>query len=517
MAVMITRKTSVFTLLFISCLFVVHSTDACGGVYSGSPSTTDDVDFTIDSDYFLSPKRTIRRDLKCIYRLKNEDKHGAILIYFDYFYLNDNGTLRQGDTLKISNDSATYFSYKGPQPRVHNSSTVDLTLELYRSTRNHHIGFKAYYKFLSAAQQVAWERSDKYIGAETVSPYYGGLIDQKFALHQEASVSQNNKVHYTWYIRCNVGSNILLNFLNIELGGSTLEVWDAEDSKVQIKIENEASKHSNVKRDNRRSLLSDGNFMFIRWIGEAKKGDNIQIAFAYVQKNKDEKCGDMYNACQFGAEYVCISNELMCDGTNHCHNGEDEDEMCRSSAKEGHYTNTYSNIAAIIGGAVCIFFLLLLSCMACVAYIRGPQPGRDINGIPQLISVEPIGGCSSFDEAAAIAHSDLPPCYLEVVLSKGYRAGGTTALTKKDECEEMPVHPPPYDVVTACDKPDAKALEVQLNPDTFQPETRIWEHKSKSKIVNAKKKKKKTNNPYCQHCNRQYRHECRVSEDWVCM
>ncbi|XP_033106469.1 uncharacterized protein LOC117108536 isoform X2 [Anneissia japonica] len=514
------RKTILIILIFTSLILLVQSTETCGAIYSGSPSKTDFGDFTIASSYFLSHHGTIKQDLNCTYRLNNLDKQGAILLYFDYFYLNDNGMLRQGDTLKISNDPDTYYSYKTPQPRVYDSSTLNLTLTLHHSTRDSHIGFKACYKFLSKDQRLAWEKADKYIGSETVPPYHGGLIDQTFLpLEGDASVSPNNKVHYTWYIRGTTGSTILLNFLNIELKASTLEVWDADDSKVQIQMGSIRSQ-ANIDQGNRRSLLSDGNFIYVRWVGEARQGDSIQVAYAFIKKEQDGDgaCGEMYLPCQFGADSVCISNELTCDGINHCHDGEDEDELlCLTKTRSGQYPS-YSNIAAIIGGAVCIFFLLLLSCMACVAYIRGPQPGRDINGIPHLISVEPIGRMSSFDEAAAIAHSDLPPCYLEVVLSKNYRTASTTTLTKIDECEEMPDQPPSYELVTSCDKPDAKVLEVQLNAETCQPETRIWEHRSKSRnLVNAMKKKKKTNNPFCQHCNRQYRHECRVNEDWVCL
>ncbi|XP_033106515.1 uncharacterized protein LOC117108568 isoform X2 [Anneissia japonica] len=136
---------------------------------------------------------------------------------------------------------------------------------------------------------------------------------------------------------------------------------------------------------------------------------------------------------------VCLNNgECSADGTCSCLPGY-YGEFCQSY-------NGYSTIGAIAGAVICIVFLLLLTCMAFAAHIRGPPNGE--SRLTRLVSVEARG--SSFDENSVFARNDFPPEYADVVSTgRGRRLSSLRLGGRGNSIDETePRSPPPmYEIV----------------------------------------------------------------------
>ncbi|XP_071960217.1 uncharacterized protein [Antedon mediterranea] len=140
---------------------------------------------------------------------------------------------------------------------------------------------------------------------------------------------------------------------------------------------------------------------------------------------------------------VCLHNGVCnADGSCACLPGY-YGENCQNIGYNG-----YSTIGAIAGAVICIVFLLLLTCMAFAAHIRGPQGTNGESRLTRLVSVEARG--NSFDESSVLARNDFPPEYADVVSTgRGRRFSSFKLGSRTNSIDEgEPRSPPPmYEIV----------------------------------------------------------------------
>ncbi|XP_050399347.1 uncharacterized protein LOC126816668 isoform X1 [Patella vulgata] len=266
------------------------------------------------------------------YLIQNLDPYGHVRLLFDDWDVSPQSEVKVYDGLTIHSPSMVLNLHHRPV-MLSESNTIFIVFSTGLHTNGccHYSGFKAAYQFVS---EKVWT-DQPVTDCSGIYPMKSGRTIDFTGL----ASAFNTYFDCVWIIKRQTGENqpdgVVLRMGEVLLGdgwiqyskGNYLEIREGVTSDAPVRYRYTAKNLTKAS-----PIFTTGNGFYIRLRGGYYSTDKLQYIYTSYKNVTPEGCPSHYDfLC---TNLLCIDQELMCDGIDHCGDGSDESPIldCSVSA-----------------------------------------------------------------------------------------------------------------------------------------------------------------------------------------